>query len=179
MPTRHIKRSFTKGKIMDKDFLKKLFESMGGGDLSASLNYKFACLELKDLWLTDEIPMEDKITSVLNVRKVCFIVLKLCNAKYRINVPEEFLNMEIHLVKGKGKRGAVIDVPNAKIECECNRVALILNESGEREYYTSEYYSMTNSFGLCKFTRESHASYGTRVDTLEDFLKALELEVAE
>ena len=52
-------------------------------------------------------------------------------------------------------------------------VAILEHEDGNREYFTSEYYEITDSFGLCSFTEFGHSSHALGVGSAEDLARAL------
>ena len=128
------------------------FKDLFGGmtDLSSSLNYQYSCRILKDVWFNAAKGSE--VTNKNLAEFLRFFALKYLITHFNFNVPRDYITSEIYLVEGDGIKGIVIEVPEAKHECECNRVALILEDNGNRKYYTSEYYAFTNEFGFCEFT---------------------------
>ena len=154
-----------------------LFGDMGMTDLSNSLNYQYSCRVLKDLWLGpmrgDEIFSKNKMDFARN------FALAVLSRHEGFEVPREYYDAEIYIVKGEGISGAVIEVPDAKYECECNRVAMIVDSNGERKYYTSEYYAISKEYGFCEFSKEGHMAYTQKPATLEEFLECLKVKIVE
>lgn len=156
------------------------FENLFGGmtDLSKSLNYQYSCRVLKDLWFSamkgEEVLYENQMQFVR-----MFALKHLIKHGGFRDIPKEYLEAKIYLVEGKDGVGAVIEVPNAKYECECNRVAMILENDLKRRYYTSEYYAISKDFGFCEFTKEGHLSYSQRPATLEEFLDCIKMTIIE
>ncbi|MBO5287740.1 MAG: hypothetical protein J6B34_06395 [Clostridia bacterium] len=165
---------------MDKDFLKELFASMGGGDLSKSLNYQFSCVAMRLLCYEKDIDMANAVTNKEKMRELCFLALMFCRRNRGVALKPEYAKLPIHLVKGEGIKGAVIELPDSQYECECNRVAIMVSDDGKRQYYTSEYYAITKDYGLCTFYEDgSRASYASKPSTLEEFLECLKVEIVE
>ena len=74
-------------------------------------------------------------------------------------VDERYKELEYYFDKGSdGTRFIIVEFPGPyDTECECNYVALCKNIDGNLFVYTSEYYSKSNSFKMCKID-----SKGTR-----------------
>ena len=106
----------------------KEFEDLFGGmtDLSKSLNYQYSCRVLRDVWFRAA-----KGSEVTNKGQATFLkifALKHLVTYFGFEIPKEYITSELYLVEGDGIKGIVIEVPDAKYECECNRVALILED---------------------------------------------------
>ena len=155
------------------------FEDLFGGmtDLSKSLNYQYSCRILKDVWFNAAKGSEVENRELAEFLR--FFALKYLVKHFGFEIPEDYITSKIYLVEGDGIKGMVIEVPEAKRECECNRVALILEDNGNRKYYTSEYYALTKEFGFCEFTKDGHHAYNQRPATLEEFLECLKVKIVE
>ena len=143
----------------------------GVGELAESANYQFACSFMLEAFFKTKIEMESlyKNESMTDL----FYMSVLRGMRSYVGFSQKYRNLPTYYVKNKKGKGVVFGIPDAEQECECNYVALLEWENGERTYYTSEYYAMDGGFKLCEYTLDEHYAYDIRTDSLESFLKAI------
>ena len=146
------------------DFLQMFMAN--NNSISTSPNYQSVFYGLKNLYLRAIEDFEPIAESEEMARNFVKLALDLTKKGKGINIPQEFYDMPIHIYPGKG---IVLEIPNPKLECECNYVALLC---GEKKMYTNEYYAFSNVFSLCAVTESGRTSYTIQPANLEEFVKA-------
>ena len=142
-------------------------------DLGKSANYQFCFGALKEGFFHESTNMDELYNNneKINVLTLsCVMMLLLARG---IRAPKEYLELPVHFVEKEDRKGFVLEIPDPKFECECNYVALIQTTSGEKQYYTSEFYAFSNKFMLCKNTPEQHMALSTEITCLQDMIDAV------
>ena len=152
-------------------FLSRLF-----GRNNYSANYYVACKALKDVFYQGRVSPEnfyDDLEMAKNLVTTALIMTK----KSGIRVPKSYTNLPVTFISNEdhSKFGYVVAFDDAKCECECNFVGMMV-VNGEMRYYTSEYYAFNNTFGLCMFGSNGAHHFGigdSHPRNYEEFKKAL------
>ena len=147
-------------------------------DLSKSVNYQFACNFFWKCFFGTSVNVSEFYKQEMPARMFYITALKVMIRHTGLSVPEKYVNLPLHFVKNESFKGMVLEIPDAKSECECNFVAVLEDNSGTRKYYTSEYYAMGEYFALCEWKYDTnHVAYNQHTDTLEDFLTAIDCQL--
>ena len=169
-------------RVVDMSFdaeeeLKKILERKPSG----SLNYRFCNFYLPRFFFyqyrhfLDVFDHQEKLSELLS-----FILGEMHEDGYDV---EPYLQLAYLIKIDREHRiiGIVLELPDAKVEPECNFVCLCfpLEDKGPR-YFESELYS-DGSFGLCsrdmRGTHSNHGFIGGDIKTAEDMWNAV-VEVA-
>ena len=160
-----------KKKEKEPDIMKILAESKKRTE--SSVNYQFCFVALKELFFNDKVKISEIFGDEEAAKNLYLRALLFLKEVRKMNIPEEFTRMPVHFLDGKTRKGIVIEVPNAKNECECNFVGLIEANDGTKTYYTNEYYSGEQQFGLCMITPTMRMALKRRPQTLEEFKSSI------
>lgn len=147
--------------------------------LETSPNYQFSCNYLKNSFFADVLQAEDCIFDPEPIDTLIAAALTM-GEKRGCTFPDKYGSLGIHFYENQflGFLGYIIELEDAKIECECNFVALIVVD-GEKRYFTSEFYKADNSFFLCEFTVDKHMSYSNVTNTYDAFRDALDEKMTQ
>lgn len=137
--------------------------------VESSVNYQFCFVSLKALFFNEKVKISEMFGDEEAAKNLYLKALLMLKEIKKMNIPEEFTRMPIHFIDRKSYRGIIIEVPNAKYECECNFVGLVESDDGSKTYYTNEYYAGEKQFGLCMTTPKMRMSLKARPQTLEEF----------
>ena len=160
-----------KKKEKEPDIMKILAESKKRTE--SSVNYQFCFAALKPLFFSEKIKIGEIYGDEEAVRNLCLRALLFLKEVEKMDIPVEFTKMPFYFKQTENRKSIVIEVPNAKHECECNFVALVENNDGYKTYYTNEYYSGEKQFGLCMITPTMRMSLKARPQTLEEFMSSI------
>ena len=141
--------------------------------LSKSVNYKFSCQVMKDVFFNPMVDIYKIHGNESEVKKLVLTALLMIQRFFRLPIPDEFVNMPIHFIGAPDALGVVVEVPNAQYECECNYIGMVQAKEGKKFYYTNEYYADLNRFGLCLFTEGGHMVLRAQPQTLKEFIDAI------
>lgn len=84
-----------------------------------------------------------------NARRIILDGLMLVKMATNLIIDREFLSPTIEFVESSTHQVIIYDIPNNKIECESNFIALAKSkEDNELTYFTSEYMSSDDRFQL-------------------------------
>ncbi len=141
----------------------------------AAHNYAIACNILPRMVLPEKYPISEFLEDTDSALGYYIMALKMTMRFHPVTEDfMRFLTVTVHCIRGEGKRGIIYELAWDKKECNCNMVAILEHEDGKREYYTSEYYEITDSFGLCSFAeRGVHRAHALDIGSAEDLAKAL------
>ena len=137
-------------------------------------NYQLCCHMLKSVFFDDKFEESIPRDDVDTVRTLISFAVFLCHIE-GTEVPDSYDDLPISFIQSEdGRRyGYIVSLDDAKRECDCNFVGLMVVD-GENQYYTSEYYALTNRFALCKFEKDgTHSGDMGEIGCYEDFKKAL------
>lgn len=154
-------------KEKEPDIMKMIAENKKRVD--SSVNYQFCFVSLKALFFNEKVKISEIFGDEEAAKNLYLKALLMLKEIKKINIPEEFTRMPIHFVDRKSSKAIVIEVPNAKYECECNYVGLVEEDDGTKRYYTNEYYSGEKQFGLCMTTATMRMALKSYPQTLEEF----------
>lgn len=150
-------------------FFSKIF---GRNDCSA--NYYVACSSLKYVFYKTDFSAE-KFFNDLEFAKALVKVAVEMGKKSRIKIPKTYYNLPITFISNEdhSKFGYIVSFDDAKFECECNFVGMMI-DNGKKFYYTNEFYMSDNEFGLCLFTSDEKHYFGIgNPQNYEEFKKAM------
>ena len=142
-------------------------------DLGQSVNYQFCFGALKDGFFHDSTNMDTLYQNEENVHKLAFTCAMMIILLRGIRPPKEYLDLPVHFVEKEDRKGFILEIPDPKFECECNYVALLQTTSGEKLYYTSEFYALSNKFMLCGNTPDKHMAFNKEITCLQDMIDAI------
>ena len=143
-------------------------------DLSQSVNYQFSCNYFWKCFFGTSVKVSEFYKQEIPARIFYITALKLMIRHTGLKVSEEYVELPLHFVKNESCKGMVLELPDAKSECECNFVAILEGSDGTRKYYTSEYYQSAKYFGLCEWKYDmNHVAYNTKTNTLQEFVAAI------
>lgn len=166
---------FFRGSNNDDDDFSELLRTLATNQarLEKSVNYNFSCRVLNAVFFSEHVDLEKLYGDEEGTKNVILRALLVVKERYGLRIPPEFIAMPFHFIKNENKWGVVIEVPNARYECECNMIGMIQKKDGSKLYYTNEYYASDNSFGLCLFTDEKHFSLSYKTQKLEEFIEII------
>ena len=141
--------------------------------VESSVNYQLCFVSLKALFFNEKVKIGEIYGNEELAKNLYLTALLMLKEIKKMKIPDEFTRMPVHFIEGKTYKGIVIEVPNAKYECECNFVGLIESDDGRKTYYTNEYYSGEKQFGLCMTTDKMRISLKARPQTLEEFKNSI------
>ena len=152
-------------------FLSRLF---GRNDCSA--NYYISCNTLKYVFYQGD-PSVESFYDDLELAKALLAVAIEMAKKSGVKVPKSYANLPVSFVSNEDRSifGYIFSFDDAKYECECNFVGMMI-ENGKRCYYTSEYCASDNSFALCMFSSDGRHYFGigdSNPKSYEEFKKAV------
>ena len=153
-------------------FIKNLMKNKRKAEASA--NYEVTCSALKTVFYSTDFPTESFYNNLESAKGMVQIAIEMCSKK-GIRIPNSYRNLPITFVSNKerSKFGYIVDFDDAKNECECNYVGMIIS-NGVKKYYTNEYYEFTNRFGLCMFKSDGGREFGLGSPrTFEEFKDAI------
>ena len=143
-------------------------------------NYIIACDMLPRMALNPKYPVSEFLESCSSALSYYAIAIRMTMKFYPVSKELiRFLTVSAHIIEGDGVRGVISELAHEKHECNCNMVALLEYEGGGRKYYTSEYYELTDSYGLCSFSDGAHRSHGAEIKSAKHFARILECDIIE
>ena len=144
-----------------------------GNVITVSLNQMFCYEIVKPMFFKGGHFGEIDDTSIIESLKFATQLL-LFGAPTRIALPKEFKNINYFTFQEGEKKLIIIVVPldACMKEIDCNMIGLY-TEGKTKVMYTSEYYKITNSFGLCCFKDDVHMALIYHPETVEQFKKAI------
>ena len=139
-----------------------------------SANYHLACVVLRQVFFEVDIPNENFYNKVKATRLLLNVAIEEC-IKDGIRIPKSYKDLPVTFVSNANdsKFGYIISFNDAKHECECNFVALMV-VNNEKVYFTNEFYESEKSFGLCRFDANGRHYFGMgEPQTYEEFKDAI------
>ena len=142
--------------------------------IQVSANYQFCCVALRDVFYETNFSREQFSKNKQLLDELVLRAIDICSKMKGVRVPPEYKNLHTNFVcdEKKEKLGFVLELPDARYECECNFVALLFEGSNKR-YYTNEYYATDNSFSLGMFVDKDHVSFTDSPRNLDEFIQAI------
>lgn len=135
-----------------------------------STNYQITCSILRNVFYLADFLNDDFYNNVDFARKLLKTSISYCSSKGFV-IPDSYKRIPITFISNESNTvyGYIFEFDDAKYECECNYIGMIV-ANGKKKYYTSEYYTNNNSFGLCMFKSDGSRVFalGT-VHTFDDF----------
>ena len=156
------------------DFIKMVMESKRRNEVSP--NYQVSCAALRVLFYSAEFSTDLFYNNLPFAKMLVQRAIDMCKIR-KIKIPVTYQNLPITFVTNidGSKYGYIVAFDDAKYECECNFIAMMII-NGKKEYYTNEFYADSKSFGLCMFGEEgNHYSgiNGMQPKTYEEFKDAI------
>ena len=155
----------------DDDIIKQI--EANKKKLEKSVNYNFTNGILKEIIKHPKFNLDQYFNNDEESRKLVLMCLTAVNSAKKIKIPDEFLMMPIHFVNNKTNKAIIIEVPNNKLECECNFVGIVQSKDNKIGYYTNEYYQDLNQYSLCLFSGDIRFSLNDKPQTYEEFKEAI------
>ena len=125
-----------------------------------SPNYEISCSALTYVFYHLDFPLEEFYDNLGLARNLLNIALK-CSLENGVRPPRKYRELPIAFVTNaeKTRYGYIVSFNDAKVECECNFVAMMI-ENGEKVYYTNEFYKTVGRFGLCIWNEDGRHFFG-------------------
>ena len=142
----------------------------------ASANYQVSCSALRDVFYGMEFSAESFYNNLDSAKGLVQVAVGMCS-KRGIKIPASYKNLPVTFVSNEdgSKYGYIVAFDDAKYECECNFIAMMI-KNGKKEYYTNEFYAVSKTFGLCMFGEEGSHYFGINgmePQTYEEFKNAV------
>lgn len=142
--------------------------------LKTSFNYQFTFHDLKDIFFSSEFN-ENAFDGTWEEVE-CLISKAVSNCVMRgLIIPEGFhqrLSPTLVISEDGQKKGVVLSLGVAKLECEVNHIGLII-DNGKKCYYTSEYFSSSNDYHLCLEEDGTRFLLDAQTNSRKTFLRAI------
>lgn len=161
------------------DKLKSFFTSNDDDDLNAiisnrkklekSVNYNFTHGILKELVTHPDFKLDKYFDNDEESRNMVLLCLTAVKSAHHLKITDDYLLMPIHFVSNEYKKAIILEVPNNKLECECNLVGIVEDKNHEISYYTNEYYKDLDSYGLCLQKNDIRFSLNAKPQNYEEF----------
>lgn len=144
--------------------------------LDRSPNYQMTSVVFRIIFLKTHFA-EDAFKNNLEFARGLLLVSYGMCVKEGIKMPVRYKDLPITCISdGENIFGYVYSFNDAKYECECNYVAMMI-VNGEKRYYTSEYYADSDEYGLCMRTENGLRVFGiTWMSNGKDNMKNASLE---
>lgn len=139
-----------------------------------SVNYQFSCVSIRMMCFSRMV-FEEKYENDQKTVEWIGTILNGVQVMKHIPIPMDFYSMPYHFVHNEDNtvRAIIFEVPNPRFECDCNYVGVV-NNKGEMQYYTNEYYVSAKKFRTCEFLSDgSRYSYSFEPKTVEEFAKII------
>lgn len=144
--------------------------------LNQSVNYQLCCKYLKNYFFDNSDNIAERAQKPEDVQSVINVLLDEMRSDLGITIPAKYYNLSICIENRKDKRrkrkSVIIEFDDAKNECECSLIAMIVI-NGQKSYLTSEYYASDNTFCLGEFSADGHCCYEYKINGIEDFRKVI------
>jgi hypothetical protein len=128
---------------------------------------------MKEFFFADSMKMEEHFNNPEKVKAFITSALFILLLAKKIKPTKEFFELPVHFVEKEDRKGFVLELPNPEYECECNYAGFLQKDDGTKLYYTSEYYSMDDTFMLCKNEPGAHYALNKQITSLKDFIDAI------
>ena len=156
------------------DLFKMIMENKRRIDSSA--NYQVSCSALRAVFYGMDFSAESFYNNLDSAKGLVQVAVGMV-AKRGVKIPASYKNLPVTFVSNEdgSKYGYIVAFDDAKYECECNFVAMMI-EQGNKKYYTNELYAESKTFSLCMFGAEgNHYSGINDLDpqTYEEFREAI------
>ena len=156
------------------DFIKMILENQRRAEVSA--NYQMSCSVLRRTFYGTDFSTDSFYNNLVFAKKLVQIAVDTC-ANRGIRIPTTYQNLPVTFVSNKdsSKYGYIVAFDDVKYECECNFIAMMIN-NGKKEYYTNEFYADSKTFSLCMFSAEGNhhnGINGMEPQTYEEFKNAI------
>lgn len=156
------------------DFIKMIMENKRRTEASA--NYQVSCSALRAVFYGMKFSAESFYNNLDSAKGLVQVAVGMC-AKRGIKIPASYKNLPITFVSNEdgSKYGYIVAFDDAKYECECNFIAMMI-VNGQKAYYTNEFYADSKTFSLCKFGAEGNHYSGINdadPQTYEEFRDAI------
>ncbi|MBQ2734934.1 MAG: hypothetical protein IJF33_03800 [Clostridia bacterium] len=136
--------------------------------LSRSPNYQFSCCALRDLFLRTDFSTDEFYNNPDFARVLVSVALDVCKEMH-IKIPSRYRSLPVSFVcnEDSSNYGYIIALHDARYECECNYIAMMIKK-GQRIYYTNEFYADDASFSICAFLNDGRHISGIGTATTYD-----------
>ena len=141
--------------------------------LQRSHNYRFY-YALKETFLYLDLPEGDFYRNTEYARALILYTIDVAKGAH-VRFPRRYRRLPVFFVSNKAatRYGYVVVLPDVRSECECNFVAMMI-ENGERAFYTNEFYEDDCTFSVGKFTVGGQHRFGLgSAITLDDFKRVI------
>ena len=136
-------------------------------------NYQFCFRGIKQAFFFFTTMYPDKFSDEKFAQGIFEAAVDFCERKIRKGFIERYGNIKLDcFINKKNFVGYAFELNDAKKECECNYVAMVLY-NGKYKLYTNEYYEFDNSFGLSVNHKGVRASLKLHPKTFEEFKKEI------
>lgn len=142
-----IKDHLEKNKEEDEDVVSQVANNKKG--LDKSINYNFTFGILKQIATHPDFTFDKYFNNDEESRQLALMCLTAVEMAKKIKITNDYLLMPIHFASNDKNKAIIFELPNVKLECECNFVAIVKNKDNSLGYYTNEYYEDSDSYGLC------------------------------
>ena len=141
-------------------------------------NYQYVFVVLKHLFFNHDL--FEKCTDDIATSEVLSYCARKLSDESGLILDDDYLELKHYFAAGENNSRSIIiefEYP-LPIEAECKFVALVIDGDGQRRMYTSEFYSWSFEFRLCEVdSMGNRSSYSNVVNTLDDFLFAIEQKI--
>lgn len=151
--------------------LKEIFKTRK--QLASSANYQLTSGVLKAFATNPSFVFDNYYNNEPKTRELLMLCFAGIESKTKIKVPVEYFNLPLYFEENENNKAIIIEVPVTPLECESNMVGIVLNKNGKLAYYTSEYYSDSNSYGLCMVTNDMRFSLASKPANVEEFKNSI------